>query len=309
MVNTEKAVDWAVSLGANGLEMDLQFDPTTGNPTEFRHGGGILCDCICSAVNSPNNSLDHVCNHLKEATFRLANMGRCELSSPAAAQLAHIATIPTVALIYIDSKVDRHYDLHWLSSAGVAVVGLLESNLFDRGYKGIAVIAAPEDKYIDYLKSAARRAKKSRYWNRIYIGIDGQNGGTAGAEKTIAATLTLDTLWRFYGTGVSSCSPRQYYDETKVGVRNLSGDRGSRPPLALVIVWTIDRQESMRRYQRMGVSGVITNFPGVLNRVVNDSKIKLATPDYRPNSGVPTPPAAPAVPFRPAGPGGVIHRG
>src|SRR5437588_6419450 len=45
MVNTASAVDWALSQGANGLEMDLRFR-SDGTPYQFQHGG--FCDCDCS---------------------------------------------------------------------------------------------------------------------------------------------------------------------------------------------------------------------------------------------------------------------
>lgn len=42
MTNTPDAIDYAIKNGANGLEVDLNFD-SSGKPTVFLHGG--FCDC------------------------------------------------------------------------------------------------------------------------------------------------------------------------------------------------------------------------------------------------------------------------
>src|SRR5690349_7155197 len=45
MTNLKSAVDYAISVKANAIEMDMNFDDE-GIPTDFRHGWP--CDCTCS---------------------------------------------------------------------------------------------------------------------------------------------------------------------------------------------------------------------------------------------------------------------
>ena len=45
MVNDRQQVKWAMNAGANGVELDLLIDHSTGIPTQFSHG--FPCDCTC----------------------------------------------------------------------------------------------------------------------------------------------------------------------------------------------------------------------------------------------------------------------
>ena len=44
MCNNKYAVEWALQVGANGVEMDLNFKED-GTPDKFTHSH--ICDCIC----------------------------------------------------------------------------------------------------------------------------------------------------------------------------------------------------------------------------------------------------------------------
>ena len=48
MTNTPDSVDWAVGKGANGVEIDVEFD-SHGNPKRFIHSpkSDDACDCSC----------------------------------------------------------------------------------------------------------------------------------------------------------------------------------------------------------------------------------------------------------------------
>ena len=49
MTNTPDSVDWAVGKGANGVEIDVEFDNFNGNPLKFIHSpkSSDACDCTC----------------------------------------------------------------------------------------------------------------------------------------------------------------------------------------------------------------------------------------------------------------------
>jgi hypothetical protein len=264
MVNTNDSVDWAVAQGANGLEMDIHFDTTTGEPKEFRHGG--ICDCSCQV--SPAS--DHVCAHLGNS---------CEAKSDAVNHLNHIATKQGIGFVYMDSKVDKDK----LSSsvqtlAGKAMVKKLESALFDKGYQGVALISAPGSDYVDYLKGAVEQAKTSRYQDRLYFGIDMDNGGKSGAEGTISKLQSnLGDVRLIYGSGMSSCIPSTFYSETTAGVSAQAAGK-----VHQTNIWSIDLESTIQLYAGIGARGLLTNRPGVQLKVIKEKGLTLATPDYRP---------------------------
>lgn len=228
-------MDWALSMGANGLEMDMRFD-SGGTPSEFKHGG--VCDCICWTGTLGDHS-GHVCSQLVMA---------CSAESPVADHLRHIASKSSqVAAIIIDSKVD---DLSEAAqkAAGTAVVQLLTDALFSKGYKGFAVVSAPKWAYSAYLLAAVEQAKNSPYIRQIYFGVDQDNGGTHGAGTT------LNHLWRnvgsprvVYGSGTSSCLRGMFYAETMLAEWHQATRR-----VRLVDVWTLDKADSMKEYILLG---------------------------------------------------------
>jgi hypothetical protein len=274
MVNTDDAVDWALSQGANGLEMDMQFN-SDGAPSEFRHG--VFCDCSCSRDG------EHVCDHLD---------GYCSASAPVAGHLRHIASKSLqVAAIIIDSKVD---DLSKAAqaAAGAAVVQALSQELFPKGYKGFVVVSAPKWDYSAYLLAAAAQANQSPYYRQIYVGVDQDTPFRQSIDpdksNTLGARIALDHLWRdvgspparvVYGSGISSCvngsfvGGGPFYAETM-----LAGWYEAARRVRLVDIWTLDDASDMRKYIFLGVSGIITNKPGVLAKVVKDQGMTLAQP-------------------------------
>ena len=263
MVTTDKAVDWAVSKGANGLEMDMHFDKTTGVPKEFRHGG--ICDCACSAVIT-----EHVCSILGT---------NCEVSAPLEPHLEHIATKLTVGMIIIDSKVDKDsLGDAAQKTAGKGVVDLLVKHLFEKGFRGFALVSAPESKYIAaYLKAAVDQANTTKFKDRIYFGVDMDNGGGSGAATTIAKLRALPTQKLIYGCGISSCIPGEYFSEISAAAQAQDGGAVKQAD-----VWSIDKESSMKKYIWLGARGILTNRPGVLAGVIRDLKIPLAQPGYLP---------------------------
>ena len=276
MVTTDAAVDWAVSQGANGLEMDLHFNPLNGDLTEFRHGGS--CDCSCAVNPGP----DHVCHYLNNS---------CETSAPVSSHLLHISTKTGVGLVYIDSKLadlDSNMVVNTAANAkarqttqqfaGFNVVNALSVYLFKTGYKGIAMISAPSTKYLPYLVAAVDAASRSAYKNRIFFAIDMDNGSRSGAESTIAQLKSLGTPNIVYASGLTSCVTRTYYSETTAGVKaQVANPSAAR----LTSVWSIDLEQSMIDYLNIGARGIVTNRPGVLTSVLK-GRYTLAQPSSIP---------------------------
>ncbi|MBL8203893.1 MAG: hypothetical protein JNM09_06650 [Blastocatellia bacterium] len=256
MTNTTAAVDWAIAEGANGVEVDIQFD-ATGRPTEFRHGGS--CDCSCGGSGDNRN----VCSSLKS----------CEAKEIPATLLNKIATT-NLALVYIDSKVDGSTN----AEAGNQMIDLLNKELFAKGYRGMVLVGAPKSAAIKYLEAATKRAASSAYKDRLYFGIDMDRVIENKVTTTIANLQKLQATTPgtkiTYGTGITSCLGDTFFSEISEGVKQQAGG-----VTRLTTVWTIDKPGSLSNYLDLGVRAIITNKPAVLKEVIKQrGGIQLAMP-------------------------------
>ncbi len=260
MTNTTAAVDWAVSQGANGVEMDLRYKD--GEPSSFRHEG--VCDCSCVPLFPPAN---HVCTALLPAG------DRCNATVDARVQLQHVAK-KGLALVYIDNKIDGNAP----AEQGAALVRFLVDNLFQQGHKGIAVIGGISETTA-FLNSAAATAKAYEYAGQIYFAMDefgtDKKVGTKGLINKLVRNVS--TANRFYGTGLTSCTGGQYYSESTVGVKHQAAG-----VVSSTYIWTVDREDTMVKYINLGVRGILTNKPAALRDLLKQHEIKLAPPSYRP---------------------------
>lgn len=256
MANTDAAAQWAVAQGANGLEMDLNFDGG-GSPQSFKHGGA--CDCTC------NTTTENICDN------GLGNS--CAAESNPAEHLQYIATLPGLALVYIDSKVDTTTT----PLAGTQVIRLLEENLFGAGYEGVVIISAPDTTVASYLRAAVLAAGGAAHAGRYFFGFDMVSGPAStglGVLEQIPGSPNL-----VYSTGISSCAPLTYYSEISGAVADRSPG-----PVSLTGIWTIDLERSMILYLQLGVNAIVTNRPGVLAAVLQQEQpgLHLALPTDSP---------------------------
>jgi hypothetical protein len=89
MTNSIRAVNWALTHGANAVEIDLRFDKN-GNPAFFFHGGE--CDCRCAGSGS-------VCSETEVAM-------PCNSFVLVHTMLDYLASKPSLALIFLDTKIE-----------------------------------------------------------------------------------------------------------------------------------------------------------------------------------------------------------
>ena len=252
MINTQSAVDWALSQGANAIESDLQFDDN-GIPTITEHGN--ICDCACAVHN------DHVCR----ATLN----GKCAgvgARNNATSLMQYVASRTGIALYYIDSKVKSEWTTG-LDKAGAAVIPFLDKNLFSYGYKGKVLISVPKIESFDYIQAAVKAANNSVNKDRYFFTFDEE-----GIDyKGVIAMLSRLTQNRIYSTGSSSCTPIVYESALKAGVAGRQvGENG------LTIAWTIDTDCNADNVIQLGVQGIITNRVASVRKRVNAFKLKLA---------------------------------
>ncbi|CAN0476815.1 unnamed protein product, partial [Discosporangium mesarthrocarpum] len=256
MTNTIGGLNWSVAQGANAVEADLKFD-SNGNATSFHHGSP--CDCTV-------------------ATYGICRVQKgCDGKTGAAALLAAMAGHRAkISLVIIDSKLDKKWTTTRQRAAGAKIVPLIEKGLFNKGYVGNVIIGAPYVENAEYIITASKAAKSSKFAKKFFFTIDGEAKNFDGVIK---AMRSVPKAQRAYGTGIAAIAPGSYYDQIRKGANaRRSGD------LAFVYIWTIDKKKSMRSYLRRGVDGVMTNDPGALSNILKNggraggAGIRLARP-------------------------------
>jgi glycerophosphoryl diester phosphodiesterase len=176
-----------------------------------------------------------------------------------------------LAMVFIDNKVDANTP----REAGTNLIATLERELLNRGHQGIVLIGGTISD-IEFLKAAAQAAAQSPFRRQFYFGMDSfGKSNTSEALRSMAASVPTQN--RIYGTGETSCSPRQFFSAIEAGVtQQAAGVHG------LTYTWTLDSTNSMNAYIDYGVRAVITNFPGSLGDVIRSRGMAFASPSHRP---------------------------
>lgn len=285
MVNTKSAVDYGLRVGANALEMDMNF-AADGTPTVFQHG--LPCDCTCPDVLKlldPANWLSLI----KGTDSVQASICQQSANPCAGGNLVtvtdmfnYLANKPTLALIYIDSKITGISDPNALKNAGQKVFDLIRSELYNKGYKGQVIISIPDRSAIAYSKAALSKLfddpANADLRQSIFFGID--------MEKDAYSTISFLRQNGFrgntvYGTGISACAPTTYYDQIATGAQNLR-----QGVIGLNIIWTLDKEASIRKYMELGATGVLSNNPETVTAVAKAMGYKISADNRIPLGAV-----------------------
>ena len=268
--NSIGAVDWAISQGANAVELDLDFS-RSGQPRAFNHGPYCDCFCRCPAPFTRLCLRDSrsVCYPLRE-----------DFTFPCLAEIAvdvllpYVASRPEIALVYIDSKLEDNDDL---VSAGNDIIVTVENLLFDKGYLGKVIIGAFSFDKLDYLGSAAIKGKLiSPFGSRIYLTLE--NGILNPFAQSVGFMQTLlegiQVIPVIYGTGKSSCLPLSLDQEAlELAAINKAGG-----VISMAYTWTVDSIRSIENDLDY-VNGIITNYPSRVRDVIESTGRRLATTD------------------------------
>lgn len=259
MANSTRAIDWALEQGANGIEVDLNFDDR-GMPEIFQHGG--ICDCQCAHGNAS------ICSSLSW-DGRGGRIAPCRASASPRTLLEHAAKKQALALIVIDSKLPNRMSHAAQRAAGREVIALIRDRLFAAGYGGYVIVSVAKMTFEEYLRSAAASATGMSFDKRVFFTFD-QEGNDATAVLT--KLRHVSATGRAYGTGISACLPGRFYRGIGLAERNRAA--GS---VSFVYVWTLDSSRSMERYLKAGAQGVITNYPARLRATLAADGRKLAS--------------------------------
>lgn len=238
MVNTPKSIRWALAQGANGIEIDLQFNGD--NPSRFHHG--FPCDCTCFLTyatfgGSACKVLGEGCSASTGVIKMMDFLGSTEIVSS------------SLAVIYIDAKLDNLVPNY--AQAGANVVRWFNEKVLARGYRGQIILGSSTVSQFDYLRGALNEASISKYANRYFYAID-QEGKRA--DKVLKNSLQLGTKYIVYDTGASACFPyKTFHSAIRYSLQSKA--------YAAVGIWTVDQEAAMKSYINAGVNFIVTNRP------------------------------------------------
>ncbi|XP_054722103.1 dermonecrotic toxin StSicTox-betaIB1i-like [Uloborus diversus] len=259
MVNALYQADYYLDMGANALEFDIAFD-WEGTAKYTFHG--IPCDCFRSCIR-----YEHFITYIDYMR---------KLTTP-----GHPQYNRNLILLFMDLK------LKGLSPAAKARAGEdIAKKLLDyywiqgtSGARAYILISIPSISHIDFLRSFRRAMAKvenaSFYDDKI--GFDFSGIEELNSIRNVYEDLSITShIWQ--GDGITNCLPR--------GIARLRDAlfRRDQPGLTYiekVYWWTVDKMSTMRTTLRLGVDGMITNYPDRLVSVLEEDefagKLRLAT--------------------------------
>ncbi|XP_057296753.1 uncharacterized protein LOC130625670 isoform X2 [Hydractinia symbiolongicarpus] len=146
------------------------------------------------------------------------------------------------------------------------LIRILDLELFDKGFRGEVIVSASEFPCMPYITEISKTTSTRR--NRTHFTID---------FETLADTKNrLDTLSNknvVYNKGLTACSPISPVTKYQSRIAAMNKHAGV---FGMTYTWSVDRSYTLEWYSNY-FTGIITNYPGLLAKVVKDKKIRLAT--------------------------------
>ena len=269
MTNTISSVDWALGRGANGVEMDVQFNSTTGDVMRIQHGPPCGCTCVCPSPDWRKCELaaGHVC-----AILYNDEKGRdpCYASTDVNVMFKHIASRKEILFLNLDSKIDSTaMSPDIMGEAGKNIVKMANEYLFGNNYSGIALVGIEYFGSLPYLKAAVAEAAMSPYKGRIYFTIENERNRIVQVLEALHALPTSNVV---YGTGLSPCVHGTPVKNSTLELAIINKVQGV---IGMSYLWTVDSILNLNNDLNY-VQGIITNYPGRLYTLLREKGMKLA---------------------------------
>ncbi|CAG2167415.1 unnamed protein product, partial [Oppiella nova] len=251
MVNSIEQVDSYLERGANAIECDIQF---VGDGTPVHAFHGIPCDC-----------------------FR-----DCGKWTPIELYMQYIRNITTpeslkyndkFVLIILDLKTDNLDEIKKFI-AGQRLFDLLLEHLFNRGHVHTRVnvllsIQRVSDEPLMTGFMDALNSMDLSHLNR-HIGWD------VSANEPLDVISTMYSKRAMYGNiwqsdGITNCVSFINPTDRLQATLHLR-DNFRKPYMSKIYHWTIDLHFSIRNSLRLGVDGLITNYPERIASILNEDE-------------------------------------
>uniref|UniRef100_G3MT02 GP-PDE domain-containing protein n=1 Tax=Amblyomma maculatum TaxID=34609 RepID=G3MT02_AMBMU len=265
MVNSIEKFDNVIKLGANGIQVDVEFDAESGNATDAHFGSG--CNCLpeeCERRVPISNLFDHI----RTAT----NKGGIH-SHPLAIIVLHLKT----DVLRRDQKLHAGADLaHRLIRDlwyGVPAPNILNVLVSVKNHLDILVILGTNKTVLQYMPDVITR-----------LGFDVRDDlDLEGLRNMYNGMGRNGRYW--LGDGVSTCKMETRDDERLQTILDQRDTEDRLRYIQKVYHRTVDLPEQMERSLRRGVDAIITNRPGRLNHLIKykyHPMMRLATLDDDP---------------------------
>lgn len=262
MTNRISEVDWAITNGANAVEIDVGYADDGNNgakPAWSWHG--YPCDCSCGIGASGG-----VCWQMDSNCDKYENIDN---------MLAHLATTD-LEMVELDNKVTTDYVGHTFkkkltdakkTQAGERIANKVIDKLLKKGFGGKVLVGGQSS--MKFLKGAKAVFDANGYQDRVYYSVDGDDDGNGVSwENTKKALDTLGTDKLAFVNGISACSPKSDSNFLP-GIRE-----AKRAGIPIIIGWSIDYQSTAKTWIDAGVNGIITNFPDVIKSAAESKNLK-----------------------------------
>ena len=274
MVNTPKAIRWALNQGANAIEFDVNFDR---GHMHTRHGTPCDCSTLIGTLNAGN-----VC-------YLESGFDACTASASLDEIISTIIEHKhRIAMAYFDSKVATLKEADYYrggQSAGAAIL-----RLFHRGFLGLLVVDCNDSTYRNYLSGIVHAIGESPFAKKILYTFGGTLQGLFPRDD-VGATLRMEyyqlakqTQYRILSAGISTAAPvgdSRYSTAMKIGSTMFQDGFFAVPPL----IWTVDSEKSMMRFIDDGARILMTNVPSRARSAFNRANHHLAIPgEYVPEA-------------------------
>lgn len=282
--NTLQAFDQAISLGVNTLELDIAL--TADDVVVVSHDMALNPDHTRDATGAWLPTAGPLIRSLTLAQLQAYDVGRLRPGSTYAEQFATQTPkdgerIPTLASVFalvkerrahavrfnIETKLDpmRPDDsappeamvralLAEIDHAGMAQRVTIQS--FD--WRSLALVGqlAPQMPQMPRAYLTTARTLKDSRWT---AGLNAADfGSTPQLVKAAASATPGPVVWSPAGNTVNAAAVKE---AQALGFQ--------------VIPWTINKQADMTNLMRLGVDGIITDYPDILRRVVRSQGVPL----------------------------------
>lgn len=264
MVNSLEDVDIFLNAGANAIEATVKFNQN-GRATYFFHGSP--CDCFRSC--SEYSTIEDYLKYLRRVTS--PNGGKFH---------------GQLALLYLTLKTSELRERSQYQ-AGVGIARRLMTNLWKEvsPADAVPVLVYVSNTHQKKVFKGVLDTITAPWRNHIGFDIGGMESFTKIGE--VFAELNI-TKGRWLGSGNTNC--RAYSPGTYERLQAIIDCREGHIPGCDVVdkgyAWNVDKTDSIAREIRLGLDGVITNYPSHARRAldVDDIRriVRLARPSDSP---------------------------
>eukprot|EP01080_Neovahlkampfia_damariscottae_P003726 gene3726-6614_t len=243
MANDLELITGFLQQGSNSLEFDLQFSKN-GELVEFTHG--FPCDIFlyCNRKTPVKQFMNYFANneYIKK---------NCHLA-------------------IFDLKI-RTVESQYYKKAGGLLAEALNNYFYQNGNQMKAVFSIPTVSRADFLQGFVDSPHSRTIIDKISFGTSVETNARESMERL---NVRFKNIPQFYGAGTSAWaswwSPKLELMEGGTKFRDETCSNPNDKRLNKVWYWTADNENLLRKLFKMGVDGICTNFPSIVQMILKN---------------------------------------